>query len=56
MLHVGFAGGGPEIWKIVLDTCLVGGSFKTGARDWPVSSLEFNLRSCSLRYSLNQKI
>ena len=30
-----------------------GRSLETGARYWPVSLLEFNLRSGSLRWSLN---
>ena len=41
----------------MLGTGLVGGrggrSLETGARYWPVSLLEFNLRSGSLRWSPN---
>lgn len=43
--------------KLVLDAGFVGsgGSLKTGARDQSLSSLEFNLRSGILRWSLNTK-
>jgi hypothetical protein len=33
----------------------LGGNLETGARYWPVSQLEFNLRPVSLKRSLNPK-